>query len=83
MGFSSLPSPQNWANSPQNGTFWLYAVITSSCQLEKQHVTAPLAIHLCLSQAGGKAVPTKTLGKHHLEYVWPLPCKTRRKKEQR
>lgn len=56
-------------------------VSLAAAKLEKQHGTVPLTVLQCLNGAGGKAVPTQNLGKHHLAYVWPLICEMRRKKE--
>lgn len=72
-------SPPNWAKTPIK--LHTGFVPLAATKLEKQHVTAPLAVLQCLNGAGGKAVPTQNLGKHHLVYVWPLTTEMRKKKE--
>lgn len=64
--------------NPFKITYWLGA---SCCRSAGKAIrNSPTPVLQYLNWAGGKAVPTKNLGKHHLEYVWPLICEMRKKK---
>lgn len=57
---------------------------TSSCHLAGEAKSNSPSCHSLMLKLGGRqGCADQNLGKHRLEYIWPLICKTRRKKEQK